>query len=89
MFARTPLQFAAENVRLIRQQRNGVRDGDAESIHQASIATRRARAALKIVDGKQTERFELCATKKLRYTIEVADATGVHGLDAGREGSRA
>jgi CHAD domain-containing protein len=89
MFARTPLQFAAENVRLIRQQRRGVRDGDAESIHQARVATRRAHVALKIVDGKQTERFELCATKKLRYMLEAADATGVHGLDTGREGSHA
>jgi CHAD domain-containing protein len=60
MFAGNPLQFAAENVRLIRQHWNAVRDGDAESIHQARIATRRARAALKIVDGKDTERLELC-----------------------------
>jgi CHAD domain-containing protein len=60
MFAGTPLQFAAENVHLIRQQWRGVRDGDPESIHQARIATRRVRAALKIVDRKQTERVELC-----------------------------
>jgi CHAD domain-containing protein len=60
MFAGNPLQFAAENVRLIRQHWNAVRDGDAESIHQARIATRRARAALKIVDRKETDRLELC-----------------------------
>jgi CHAD domain-containing protein len=60
MSARNPLQFAAENVRLIRHHWTGVRDGDAESIHQARIATRRARAALKIVDGKRTDRSELC-----------------------------
>jgi CHAD domain-containing protein len=60
MFADTPHQFAAENVRLIRQQWRGVRDGDPESIHQARIATRRVRAALNIVDRKETERVELC-----------------------------
>jgi CHAD domain-containing protein len=60
MFAGTPIQFAAENVRLIRQHWLGVRDGDVESIHEARIATRRARAALRIVDGKGTERLELC-----------------------------
>lgn len=60
MFAGNPLQFAAENVQLIREHWKGVRDGDAESIHQARIATRRTRAALKIVDGKETERLELC-----------------------------
>jgi CHAD domain-containing protein len=60
MFAGNPLQFAAENVRLIRQYWNGVRDGDAESIHQARVATRRARAALKIVNADDTERLELC-----------------------------
>jgi CHAD domain-containing protein len=60
MFAGNPLQFAAENVQLIRQHWNGVRDGDSESIHEARIATRRARAALTIVDGKETERLELC-----------------------------
>jgi len=60
MFACTPLQFAAENVRLIRHQWKGVRDGDSESIHQARIATRRARAALTIVDRDDIERLELC-----------------------------
>jgi len=60
MFDGTPLQFAAENVRLIGQHWRGVRDGDPESIHQARIATRRARAALNIVDGKETDRLELC-----------------------------
>ena len=60
MFAGNPLQFAAHNVRLIRRFWTGVRDGDSESIHQARIATRRARAALKIIDGKETERLELC-----------------------------
>ena len=60
MFAGNPLQFAAENVRLIRQHWDGVREGDAESIHQARIATRRARAALRMVDGDDSERFELC-----------------------------
>jgi CHAD domain-containing protein len=60
MFAVNPLQFAAENVRLIRQCWDGVRDGDSESIHQARIATRRARAALKMVDRDDTDRFELC-----------------------------
>jgi CHAD domain-containing protein len=55
-----PLQFAAENVRLIRHHWKGVRDGDSESIHQARIATRRARAALRIVDPDDTERLELC-----------------------------
>src|SRR5262245_15893101 len=60
MFDGNPLQFAAENVRLIHQHWRGVRDGDPESIHQARVATRRARAALQIVDGRQTDRFELC-----------------------------
>lgn len=60
MPADSPLRFAAENVRLIRQRWNGVRDGDSESIHQARIATRRARAALKMVDQDDTERLELC-----------------------------
>jgi CHAD domain-containing protein len=60
MFAGNPLQFAAENVRLIRQHWRGVRDGDAESIHQARVATRRIRAALTIVDGKESDRLELC-----------------------------
>lgn len=60
MFAGNPFEFAAENARLIRHHWTGVRDGDAESIHQARIATRRARAALKIVDGKRTDRVELC-----------------------------
>jgi len=60
MFAGNPLQFAAQNVRLIRQHWSGVRDGDSESIHQARIATRRARAALRIVDDKESDRLELC-----------------------------
>jgi len=60
MFAGNPLEFAAENVGSIRQHWTGVRDGDPESIHQARIATRRVRAALTIVDGKDTERLELC-----------------------------
>jgi CHAD domain-containing protein len=60
MFAGNPLQFAAHNVRLIGRFWTGVRDGDSESIHQARIATRRARAALKMIDGKETERLELC-----------------------------
>jgi CHAD domain-containing protein len=55
-----PLQFAAENVQLIREHWTGVCDGDAESIHQARIATRRARAALKMVDRDDSERRELC-----------------------------
>ena len=60
MFAGNPLEFAAENVRVIRQHWNGVRDGDSESIHQARIATRRARAALKMIDTDDTDRLELC-----------------------------
>jgi CHAD domain-containing protein len=60
MFAGNPLQFAAENVRLIHHNWNGVRDGDSESIHQARIATRRVRAALKMMDRDDTERLELC-----------------------------
>jgi len=60
MIVGNPLQFAAENVRLIRHHWKGVRDGDAESIHQARIATRRVRAALRIVDRDDTERLELC-----------------------------
>lgn len=62
MTAGNPLQYALENVRLMRQHWRGVRDGDPESIHQARIATRRARAALKIVDEEGTERLELCRT---------------------------
>src|SRR5262245_379898 len=60
MVAGNPIQFAADNVQLIRQHWSGVRDGDVESINEARIATRRARSALTIVDGKGTERLELC-----------------------------
>ena len=76
MFAGNPLQFAAENVRLIRQHWRGVRDGDPESIHQARIATRRARAALGIVDGKENERLELCrALGRLLGKVRELDIT--------------
>jgi CHAD domain-containing protein len=57
---RTPHQFAFDNVRLIRDRWSGVRDGDAESIHQARIATRRLRAALAIADGRTSDRIDLC-----------------------------
>jgi len=37
----TSREFASRNVAIVRQLWNGVRDGDVESIHQATIATRR------------------------------------------------
>ncbi len=76
MFAGNPLQFAAENVQLIRHHWRGVLDGDPESIHQARVATRRVRAALKIVDGKHTERFELCRVLgRMLGAVREADIT--------------
>ena len=76
MFAGNPLQFTAENIRLLRHYWTGVRDGDAESIHQARIATRRARAALKIVDGRRTDRLELCrALGRMLGAVREVDIT--------------
>jgi CHAD domain-containing protein len=76
MFAGNPLQFAAENVRLIHHNWNGVRDGDSESIHQARIATRRVRAALKMMDRDDTERLELCRRLgRMLGTIRELDIT--------------
>src|SRR5690348_12892033 len=60
MPSRTPAQVAVSSVRVIRDHWKGVRDGDAESIHEARIATRRLRAALAILDGKTSTRIELC-----------------------------
>jgi len=76
MFAGNPLEFAAENVGLIRQYWAGVHDGDPESIHQARIATRRARAALAIVDRKETERLDLCRRLgRMLGTVREVDIT--------------
>jgi CHAD domain-containing protein len=99
MFACNPLQFAAENVRLIRQHWSGVRDGDAESIHQARIATRRARAALRMVDQDNTERFELCRhlgrmlgkvrdldiTQEVFHTLSTRVPTASYAIAAARQ----
>ena len=56
----TPHQFAADNLGAIRQHWTGVRGGDAESIHQARIATRRLRAALAVIDGASSDRIKVC-----------------------------
>jgi len=88
---RTPQQFAFDNVRLIRELWRGVRDGDADSIHEARIATRRLRAALAIADGHTSDRIDLCrdlsrmlgAVREVDVTQELFTTLGTRLPEAG------
>jgi len=88
---RTPHQLAVENVGVLRTQWAGVRDGDAESVHQARIATRRLRAVLAVTDRPDSDRVKLCrrlgralgAVREADMTLEVFKTLGTRLPSAG------
>jgi CHAD domain-containing protein len=53
------MEFAVGNLAVLRHHWKGVLDGDVESIHQARIATRRIRAALRIVAEPGSDAMKL------------------------------
>jgi CHAD domain-containing protein len=51
----TPFTLFVNQLRILRSQLPGVRDGDPESVHDARVATRRIRELLELVDGNHAE----------------------------------
>jgi CHAD domain-containing protein len=51
----TPFTLFVNQVRILRSQLPGVRDGDPDSVHDARVATRRIRELLELVDGNHAE----------------------------------
>src|SRR5688572_4818624 len=54
----TAVQSFCSNLQLLLAHRAGIRDGDADAIHGARVATRRLRAALPILTGGSARRGE-------------------------------
>jgi CHAD domain-containing protein len=51
----TPFTLFVNQVRTLRSQLPGVRDGNPDSVHDARVATRRIRELLELVDGNHAE----------------------------------
>jgi len=69
----TPFTLFVNQVRILRAQLPGVRDGDPDSVHDARVATRRIRELLELVDGNHAEDVRADVRKMGRALGRVRD----------------